>query len=171
MWLRKLYRNHVLATLAYLMVLLLGILAYPQLPREQAPEAQFKMVGITIAVPGASAEDVERFIIDPVERMLKAKIKDIDYVDSNAQGGNANITVAFKDIKSALYDRRVQELRREVQSIDLPKTQPPDIQEQNSSSPEWFKVLVYGPATTTTSAIKHVRYSATYNNCRGLPMS
>ncbi|MEQ1486480.1 efflux RND transporter permease subunit [Methyloglobulus sp.] len=145
MWLSKLYHNHVLATLAYLMVLLLGILAYPQLPREQAPEAQFKIVSITITLPGASAEDVERFVIDPVERMLKAKIKDIDHVNSDAQGGNANITVTFKDIKQALYDRRVQELRREVQAIDLPKTQAPDIQEQNSSSPEWYKVLVYGP--------------------------
>ena len=96
MWLNRLYDNHVLANLAYLLVLILGALAYGQLPREKAPDASFNIVEISIALPGASAEDVERLVVDPIERSLRAKIKDIDHVYSNAQSGAASVTVLFK---------------------------------------------------------------------------
>ena len=149
MWLNRLYDNHVLANLAYLLVLILGALAYGQLPREKAPDARFNIVEISIALPGASAEDVERLLVDPIERSLRAKIKDIDHVYSNAQSGAATVTVVFKDIKRPLYERRVLELRRELQALaqsELPReAQLPDIYEMNSRDPDWFKVLVYGP--------------------------
>jgi len=149
MWLNRLYDNHVLANLAYLLVLILGALAYPQLPREKAPDANFNIVDISVALPGASAEDVERLLVAPIERVLHSKIKDIDHVNSNAQSGQADILVIFKDIKRALYERRVLELRRELQALaqsDLPReAQLPDIYEVNSRDPDWFKVLVYGP--------------------------
>jgi len=77
MWLNRLYQNNVFATLAYLMVVLLGILAYPQLPREQAPELSEKLAMVTVTLPDASAEDVERLVVNPVEKMLREKIKDI----------------------------------------------------------------------------------------------
>jgi multidrug efflux pump subunit AcrB len=69
MWLNRLYDNNVLATLAYLLVLLLGGLVYPQLPREASPEANFNIVKMSVALPGASAGDVERLVVDPLERM------------------------------------------------------------------------------------------------------
>jgi len=99
MWLNRLYDNHVLANLAYLLVLILGALAYRQLPREKAPDASFNIAEISIALPGASAEDIERLVVDPIERLLPAKIKDIDHVYSNTQSGAATVTVVFKDIK------------------------------------------------------------------------
>lgn len=148
MWLKRFYQNNVFATLAYLMVVLLGILAYPQLPREQAPELSAKYAMINITLPDASSEDVERLAIDPIEKMLREKIKDIDHVNSNAATGSASVNIQFKDIKPPLYERRMQELRREMQALALanwPKAQPPDIQEANSFSQDWYKVLVYGP--------------------------
>ncbi|NOU23263.1 MAG: efflux RND transporter permease subunit [Methyloglobulus sp.] len=149
MWLNRLYHNHVLATLAYLLVFILGVLAYPQLPREKAPEANFNIVDMSVTLPGASAQDVERLVVDPIERMLRAKIKDIDHVSSNAQSGAALVEVIFNDIKRPLYERRILELRRELQALAqsrLPKeAQLPDIQEVNSKDPDWFKVLVYSP--------------------------
>jgi len=149
MWLNRLYDNHVLANLAYLLVLILGALAYRQLPREKAPDASFNIAEISIALPGASAEDIERLVVDPIERLLPAKIKDIDHVYSNTQSGAATVTVVFKDIKRSLYERRVLELRRELQALaqsELPReAQLPDIYEMNNRDPDWFKVLVYGP--------------------------
>jgi len=148
MWLNRLYQNNVFATLAYLLVLLLGILAYPQLPREQAPELSGKFAMVTVTLPDASAEDVERLVVDPIEKMLREKIKDINHVNSNADNGSASVNIEFKDIKPPLYERRMQELRREIQALALtnwPKAQPPDIQEANSFSQDWYKVLVYGP--------------------------
>ena len=149
MWLNRLYDNNVLATLAYLLVLLLGVLVYPQLPREASPEANFNIVKMSVALPGASAEDVERLVVDPLERMLRTKIQDIDHVYSDAQSGAADFTVLFKDIKRPLYERRVLELRRELQALaqsELPReAQLPDIYEVNSMDPDYFIVVVYSP--------------------------
>ena len=148
MWLNRLYDNHVLANLAYFLVLILGVLAYHGLPREKAPDASLNVVGIYVALPGASAEDVERLVVAPIERVLHSKIKDIKHVYSNAQSGAASVDVLFKDIKHSLYERRALELRRELQALaqsELPKeAQAPDIYEVNSTNPDWFKVLVYG---------------------------
>jgi multidrug efflux pump subunit AcrB len=148
MWLHKLYQNNVLATLAYLFVLMLGFLAYPQLPKEQAPEFKVNAVSISVNLPDASAEDIERLVVDPVERMLRSKIKDIDHVSSDAQSGAATVHVTFKDIKRPVYEKHIQELRREVQVLaqsDWPKAKTPAILEASSFSEDWYKVLVYGP--------------------------
>ncbi|MDX9944051.1 MAG: efflux RND transporter permease subunit, partial [Azonexus sp.] len=68
---RKLLENHPLANIAFLVVLLLGILAYVTMPREQDPEINFNWVVITTVLPGASAEDVEKRVTDPLEDAIK----------------------------------------------------------------------------------------------------
>ncbi|MBT9100300.1 efflux RND transporter permease subunit [Methylovulum psychrotolerans] len=148
MWLTRLYDNPVLANLAYSLVLILGVLAYMQLPKEKAPDANLNIIEISIPLPGASTEDVERLAIDPIERMLRSKIKDIEHVFSNAQSGAGQVTVVFQDIKRPLYERRLLDVRRELQALaqtELPKDTVPDVIEVNSTNPDWFKVLVYGP--------------------------
>ena len=59
MWLNALYRNHVLANLSYFMVLMLGMLAYTQLPKEKAPDSVVSIATVSLTLPGASADDVE----------------------------------------------------------------------------------------------------------------
>ena len=58
MGLNSLYHNHVLANLSYLFVILLGVLAYNQLPREKAPYQLATEATIFITIPGATAEDI-----------------------------------------------------------------------------------------------------------------
>jgi len=148
MWLKRLYDNHVLANLAYLLVVILGTLAFLQLPKEKAPDDHQHIIEISLLLPGASAEDVERLLVDPVERLLRAKIKDINHVYSNAQSGVTIVNVLFKDIPQSLYERRAQELRRELQALaqtQLPREAVQDIYEVTSLNPDWYKVLVYGP--------------------------
>lgn len=148
MALLNLYRNHVLANLTYCMVLILGVLAYVQLPKEKAPDSPVNSASIAINLPGASAADVERLLVVPVERMLRSKIKDIKHVHSNAQSGIAAVSVEFEDIDKPLYQIRVQELRRELQTLErseFPKEA--DLQEifEGNLATDWFKILVYSP--------------------------
>lgn len=148
MWLHNLYRNHVLANLSYFMVLILGVLAYGQLPKEQAPDAPASYAAILVTMPGAGAEDVERLIVVPIERMLRSKIRDIKHVNSDAQNGLAFFSVTFNELDKPMYERRLLELRRELQTLgqsELPKSAAmPEIFEGNMSV-DWFKILVYGP--------------------------
>ncbi|MCB1826229.1 MAG: efflux RND transporter permease subunit, partial [Candidatus Competibacteraceae bacterium] len=57
---QALITNHPLANIAFVVVILMGLLAYTHMPREQDPEINFNWVNISTALPGASAEDVEK---------------------------------------------------------------------------------------------------------------
>ena len=111
----RLIRNHPLANIAFAVVLILGILSYLQMPREQDPEINFNWLVVTTILPGAGAEDVERKITDPLEDAL-ARIPDIRFVSSTSREGIASILVRFRDIPAHLFDKRVTDLRREIQA-------------------------------------------------------
>jgi len=149
MQLASLYKNHVFANLVYLLVLVMGSLAYLQLPKEKAPDKPVNSATVLITIPGASAEDVEKNLVEPVERMLRSKIRNIKHVSSNAQTGITFINIEFEEIEKTIYERRLLELRRELQVLaqtELPKTAAPaEIYESSLKNSDWFKILVYSP--------------------------
>ena len=55
---RRLIANHPSANIAFVVVILLGILSYSSMPSEQDPEINFNWVNITTDLPGATAEEV-----------------------------------------------------------------------------------------------------------------
>ena len=80
--------NHPLANITFMVVLLLGLMAYLGLPREQDPEINFNWVQITVALPGASPEDVEKRVLQPLEDAIK-NVSDIRFISSAARDGLA----------------------------------------------------------------------------------
>jgi len=64
---RSLLTNHPLANIAFVVVILIGLLSYLSMPREQDPEINFNWVTITTTLPGASAEDIEQLVTNPIE--------------------------------------------------------------------------------------------------------
>ena len=114
-FLRHLLTNHTLANIAFLVVLVLGFLSYLGMPREQDPEINFNWVNITTVLPGASAEDVERLVTKPLEDGL-ARLTDLRFVSSNSRENVSTILVRFNDISERNFDKRMNDLRREVQN-------------------------------------------------------
>ena len=118
----RLIDNHPLANIAFLMVLLGGIFSYLTLPRAQDPEINFNWVSIITTLPGASAEDVERELTGPLEDAIK-QVKDIRFVSSSSREGVSSILVRFQELTERQFDKRVNDLRREIQnkaSAELP---------------------------------------------------
>ncbi|MBL8466752.1 efflux RND transporter permease subunit [Methyloversatilis discipulorum] len=107
--------NHPLANITFMVVLLLGLLAYLGLPREQDPEINFNWVQITVALPGASPEDVEKRVLQPLEDAIQ-NVSDIRFISSAARDGLAGILVRFDEVPVATFDKRVNDLRREIQN-------------------------------------------------------
>ena len=68
---QRLIANHPLANIAFVVVLCLGVLSYSSMPREQDPEINFNWVNITTDMPGATAEEVERLITNPLEDSIR----------------------------------------------------------------------------------------------------
>lgn len=117
-----LYRNHPLANICFASVLLLGALSYLQMPREQDPEINFNWVSIVTPLPGASAEDVERLVTAPLEDAIKG-VSDVRFVVSSSRENASSILVRFREIPERTFDKRINDLRREVQnkaSSELP---------------------------------------------------
>lgn len=111
----RLLQNHVLANLTFVLVLGTGTLAYILLPREQDPSITFNWVQITTAWPGASAEDVEKLITEPLEEAVRT-VQDIRFASSTSRPGMSTLLVRFQDLSERDYDKRINDLRREVQA-------------------------------------------------------
>ena len=112
---RALLKNHVLANLAFVLVLVIGLLSYLTLPRQQDPTINFNWIVITTVLPGASALDVEKKVTDPIEDAIR-KIQDINFMSSNSRESVSNILVRFQDLDARTFDKRVADLRREIQN-------------------------------------------------------
>jgi len=82
----------------------LGCMAVINLPREEEPQISVPMFDIFVLYPGATAQEVERRIVNVGERKLW-EIKGVEYVYSMTQAEGAMITVRFKvgeDIEKSL---------------------------------------------------------------------
>lgn len=114
-WYSRLITNHPLANIAFGVVLLLGLLAYLAMPREQDPEVNFNWVSIITALPGATAEEVERLVTNPLEDAIDG-VADLRFVVSSSRDNLSSILVRFREMPAATFDKRVTDLRREVQN-------------------------------------------------------
>ena len=113
--LTRFLNNHVLANLAFTVVLIMGALTYASLPREQDPTINFNWIEISTLMPGASAEDIEKQITDILEDAVD-NLSDVRFVSSNSRNGVSRILVRFEDIDERTFDKRVTDLRREIQN-------------------------------------------------------
>jgi len=114
-FMRALITNHPLANIAFVVVMLLGLLSYLQMPRERDPEINFNWVNVTTVLPGASTEDVERLITNPLEDAIKG-VADIRFVISSSRENVSSMLVRFGEIDERTFDKRMNDLRREIQN-------------------------------------------------------
>ncbi|OMH39770.1 efflux RND transporter permease subunit [Motiliproteus sp. MSK22-1] len=115
--LARLLQNHVLANLAFVLVLLIGFLSYQMLPRQQDPSINFNWLVVTTVLPGASASDVEKRVTDPLEDAIR-NIADIKFMSSNSRENISSLLIRFEDIDDRTFDKRVADLRREIQNSE-----------------------------------------------------
>ncbi len=142
--------NHPLANVSFAVILLLGVLGYLGMPREQDPEINFNWLVVNTVLPGASAEDVEKKVTDPLEEAIRT-LPDIRFVSSTSRDNSSIILVRFREVPERQFDKHVTDLRRLVQNkynSDLPDdAKEPDVQELTTSNGfPTAMVLLTGPA-------------------------
>lgn len=118
----RMLTNHPLVNILFTVVVLMGLTSYFIMPREQDPEINFYWVNINTILPGASAEDVEKLVTSPLEDAIK-NVQDISFTNSTSRESVSNILVRFRDIGERNFDKRINDLRREIQnkaSAELP---------------------------------------------------
>ena len=108
----------VLAIVLSLVLVLAGLGAGRSLPVLQYPKIESSSLVITTAYIGASAETVQGFITEPIERVA-ATVPGVDYVDSNTLAGLSTVTVWLKLNQSstaalAELSSRIDQIRFEL---------------------------------------------------------
>lgn len=98
-------------TLVISALILWGGAAAVYITKESAPEVQIPIGIVGTILPGASPEDVERLVTDPLESRL-ANLSGLNKLTSQSRSGVSIITAEFD--ASADIDKSIQKLRDEV---------------------------------------------------------
>jgi len=86
--------NSKLTPLLIIASILLGLAAVIALPREEEPQIIVPMIDIFVAMPGASAKEVEDRVTKPMEKLLW-EIPGVEYIYSTSSPGRSMAIVRF----------------------------------------------------------------------------
>ena len=120
-------QNRALVVLMAAILLVVGLLAFRELPIEAYPNPVPPMVEVVVQPPGWSAEEVERYVTIPLEIGL-AGMPGLDHVRSQSLYALADVKCYFK--WSTRYQDARQEVINRLQFIQLP----PGVQAQISAA-------------------------------------
>ena len=104
--------------------LLLGGFAVMVTPREEEPQIRVPMIDVLVAMPGATAQEVERRLVSPIEKALY-EIANVEYLYSTSQPSGGMIIVRFlvgsdPDQAVVRVDAKLAELARSLPPGALP---------------------------------------------------
>ena len=111
-------RRHLLANLIFIGIFVGGILAWFNIPKEEMPDITFDTVRVSVSYPGASAEDVEYYVTEPIEEALRS-LEGVYRIYSSSGVGNCNISVEIEKYHPD-KDAVINEIRGEVLDVRLP---------------------------------------------------
>ena len=77
-------------------LLFLGISAYLTMPRENFPEITETNIYISTPYPGNTAEDIERFVTDPLEKAVKG-VSNVVEITSTSQDDYSMVVLEFDE--------------------------------------------------------------------------
>lgn len=93
-WLAQAFLTSKLTPLFILASLTVGIFATMVIPREEDPQILAPMIDVTTAMPGASPQEVEQRVTNPIEGLMH-EIKGVKYVYSISSPGRSLVIVRF----------------------------------------------------------------------------
>jgi len=97
---RRLLNCRRLLGMVVTMLCLLGIAAYSTMPRQEDPSFPYRAGMVSVNYPGASADAVERLVLQPLVDELR-QVEEVDYSEGTARTGVALVKLRLND---AIYD-------------------------------------------------------------------
>ncbi|OGQ95340.1 MAG: multidrug transporter AcrB [Deltaproteobacteria bacterium RIFOXYD12_FULL_57_12] len=112
--------------------LLLGVFAVGVTPREEEPQIVVPMIDVMVSYPGASAQEVEARVTNPMEKFLR-EIKGVEYIYSVVKPG-MNLTIVrfyvgenMEDSLVNLYTKLMANMDRIPPGVSQPMVKPKSI--------------------------------------------
>ncbi len=114
--------NPVLANMLMILIIIFGLYAWINLPRELTPEIALQSATVTTLYPGASPEEVEKLISAPIEEAIEENVNKINLMLSTSSEGRSIISVDFDEMSDRDFDKEMENLRTAVEGVnDLPE--------------------------------------------------
>ncbi|MBC8088347.1 MAG: efflux RND transporter permease subunit [Phycisphaerae bacterium] len=107
-------RRYQFTVLMFLMLAALGVSSWFAIPRAEDPDFPVPIYTTFAVYPGASPEDMEQLIVEPIEKKLNT-LDDIKSLESKSMDGVAVINIEFESTVDA--DRKFDEVQREINAI------------------------------------------------------
>jgi HAE1 family hydrophobic/amphiphilic exporter-1 len=131
-------KRPVFATMLVLVLVVLGVVSYPNIGVDLMPKVDFPIVSVTTQLKGASSEIMDVDVTDKIEEAVNT-INGVKTITSTSSEGNSAVSIEFvleKDI-----DLAVQDVREKVALIR--RRLPSDIEEPvvGKMDPDSFPVL------------------------------
>lgn len=134
----------VLVTMAILVFVVFGLMAYFGMPLDLMPDVELPYVSIQVVYPGAGPEEVETQVTNRIEEAI-ATVSNIDQVQSYSLENVSVTLIAFNLGKDV--DIANQEVKDKVDNIlrDLPSgAEKPQVQKFNFSAFPFMDVILSG---------------------------
>ncbi len=117
-----------------LMAVFMGIGIYSAVltPKEEDPQIEVPMVDIALAMPGASPEEMESVVIEPVEHLL-GNIEGVEYIFSTALPGQALISATWyvgenvEESLVGLYEELLKRMETMPEGVTMPLIKTRDV--------------------------------------------
>ena len=112
--------NHQFMIVGIALLLMSGIFSFITMPRSEDPMVSPPGTNVIVIYPGASPEDLEELVVDPIESEIN-ELEDIKKLTSSARDGIAVIDVEFET--GVNMDDKYSEVVQKVNGIrdDLPE--------------------------------------------------
>ncbi len=113
-------------------LLLMGYLALSTMPREEDPQIAISGGAVIVAMPGATPQEIENIIVNPLERKLR-EVKGIEHVYGMAMDNVGIVNVMYyigenrEDSNLKLYDKVMQNMDKMPKGVMQPLIKPFDI--------------------------------------------
>lgn len=88
-------RNHQFTIVAIVLLVLYGITGYMSMPRSEDPFMKPPAISVFVIVPGATPEDIETQILDPLDKLVRG-IEDVKHTDGTTRPGTASLAIQFE---------------------------------------------------------------------------
>lgn len=119
--------KHQAVTLYFIILsLLVGTFAFLNLGRAEDPSFTIKVMVVSAKWPGASAEQMQRQVADPIEKKLQ-EVEYFDFVETTARPGEVNLLITFKEFTPAdQVEDQFYQVRKRM--LDIQGTLPQGVQ-------------------------------------------
>src|SRR5690554_6309173 len=109
----SMFMDSKLSILLMIGLMIIGAYSSSLIPREEEPQINVPMADILVGYPGASPQEVESRVLEPLEKII-SNIKGVEHLHSTAMNGQAMIIVQFyvgEDVERSyvkLYDELIK---------------------------------------------------------------